>query len=142
METYEILIAIALIAVVILIMIMGYLMTRTGRNEPWRREIKDKLKELTILSNNDDEIFIKTAIMEADKLLEFVLQRYNVPGETLGEKLNNSQKYFSRPENMERAWNGHKVRNSLAHDLGFRPNEDQLRLAFADIAAAIRDLAG
>jgi len=140
MENLEIIISVSILIVVILLIVIGYIITRKGKSEPWRKDAQEKLKELMILSSNNEVVFVKTAIVEADKLLDFLLIKHLLPGNTLGERLSDAHAVFSKKENMERAWKGHKVRNSLVHDLSFNPDIKQLRYAFADLAAAIQDL--
>lgn len=141
METLEIVISVGVSVALVLIIILGLIISRKSADTGWKKKAMLKLDELIVLSNNDEPAFIKTAIMEVDKLLDFVLQQYKIPGNTLGERLKVSEKHFLKKENFEKAWQGHKVRNSLAHDLHYRGDKFQLRRAFADIASAVRDLA-
>ncbi len=141
METLEVIISVSVVVAVLFIMTAGFIISKKETGTGWKKKAMHKLDELIVLSNNDEQAFIKTAIMEADKLLDFVLEQSRLQGETLGEKLKKSEKAFKKRESFERAWNGHKVRNSLAHDLHFRADNSQLRKAFSDLAAAIRDLA-
>jgi hypothetical protein len=140
METLEIVISVTVVSVVLFLMIIGFFMTRSPKRKSWNKEVLSKLHELTILSSNADTVYVKNAIMEADKLLDFALERNSVQGDTLGEKLGKAQNVFTNKENLERAWNGHKVRNSLAHDINFRADTKQLREAFSELSAGIKDL--
>jgi hypothetical protein len=54
------------------------------------------------------------AILKADTILDTCLKE-KVPGETLGERLKNAGQLM-RPDAYQAAWDGHKVRNSLAHE--------------------------
>lgn len=141
METLEIVISIGVVVALVFVMTVGFIISRKSTNTGWKKKAMLKLDELIVLSNNDEPAFIKTAIMEVDKLLDFILQQYKIPGTTLGERLKVSEKYFQKRDNFEKAWQGHKVRNSLAHDLHYKADNFQLRRAFADIASAVRDLA-
>lgn len=140
MDTLEIVISVTVVLVVLVLMIAGFIMTRSPKRKSWNKLVLSKLHELTILSSNDDPIFIKNAIIEADKLLDYALDKNLVQGDTLGEKLSKAHNVFSSSENYERAWDGHKVRNSLAHDINFRADTKQLRVAFSDLSAGIKDL--
>lgn len=140
METLEIVISLTVVSIVSFLMIIGFFMTRSPKRKSWNKDVLSKLHELTILSSNADPVFVKNAIMEADKLLDFALERNLVQGDTLGEKLGKAQNVFTHKENLEKAWNGHKVRNSLAHDINFRADTKRLREAFSELSAGIKDL--
>jgi hypothetical protein len=53
----------------------------------------------------------REAIMEADVMLDEVLREKGYPGETLGDKLQSAHFH-----SVQDAWEGHKVRNRIAHD--------------------------
>jgi hypothetical protein len=56
----------------------------------------------------------RVAIIEADTMLDELLQSYNFPGENLGERLKNANsKVFPT---IQSAWEAHKVRNRIAHE--------------------------
>ncbi len=81
---------------------------------------------------------LRQAVLEADKLLSLVLADL-VAGETLGQRLKNARNIF--PYDLyNRAWQAHKVRNALAHDLDFEPTGDMLRDTLRDFEAVIRSL--
>ena len=56
----------------------------------------------------------RLAILEADVLLEQVLDSASFRGETLGEKLKNADS--GSLISLQSAWDAHKVRNSIAHE--------------------------
>ena len=55
----------------------------------------------------------KTAIMEADIILDKTLQSLGVGGTTLGERLKSMSPQSFR--SLQEAWDAHKVRNEIAH---------------------------
>lgn len=63
----------------------------------------------------------KLAIIEADKLVDTVLKKSGIKGETLGERLRNAQKLISR-DVYSNMWEAHKVRNQIVHDHDFNIN--------------------
>ncbi|MFA6422955.1 MAG: hypothetical protein WCW17_00710 [Patescibacteria group bacterium] len=60
----------------------------------------------------------KTAIIEADKILDHILKSMVSNAETMGERLKMARNYFSS-EGYNAAWEAHKVRNRLAHESDF-----------------------
>jgi len=74
-------------------------------------EISKKFSELESMEP-------KLAIIEADKLVDTVLKKAGIKGETLGERLRNAQKLISR-DVYSNMWEAHKVRNQIVHDHDF-----------------------
>jgi hypothetical protein len=56
----------------------------------------------------------RLAIIEADTILDDITRRMGYPGDTLGERLKQIEPsdFFT----LQRAWEGHKVRNRIAHE--------------------------
>jgi|GEM_PF-1886009 len=71
--------------------------------------------ELTRMWHDIEELDPKMAVIEADKLVDTVLKRANVRGDSLGERLRGVQKLVSRQVYND-MWEAHKVRNRLVHE--------------------------
>lgn len=91
--------------------IFDKLMPRGGFSVLPPGEISKKYSELESMEP-------KLAIIEADKLVDTVLKKAGIKGETLGERLRNSQKLISR-DVYSNMWEAHKVRNQIVHDHDF-----------------------
>ena len=78
----------------------------------------------------------KNDILEADKLLDFALEKYGYSG-SLGEKLKKASKLFSDKNGV---WVAHKMRNKLAHEINFQPSEFEFRLALESFRKVLLDL--
>lgn len=63
--------------------------------------------------NSDDANKWKLAILEADIILSELLDSLNLPGNGIGEKLKAVED--SDFDHIEEAWEGHKIRNAIAH---------------------------
>jgi hypothetical protein len=81
----------------------------------------------------------REAIMRADILLDKGLQLYSVPGLTLGERLKASNGKMSK-DILDRAWNAHKVRNRLAHELNYSLSSQEASQAMSDFKQVLRSL--
>jgi hypothetical protein len=79
---------------------------------------------------------LKNDILEADKLLDFVLEKYGYPG-SLGEKLKKAGRLFTDKNGV---WIAHKMRNKLAHEINFQPSEFEFRAALENFRKALLDL--
>lgn len=86
-------------------------------------EIKDKNINQTLENpkwklveehiNSDDPNKWKLAILEADIILSEMLERFSLPGESVGEKLKAVEP--SDFDTLDQAWEAHKIRNAIAH---------------------------
>jgi len=75
--------------------------------------------ELTQMWQEVEELDPKMAVIEADKIVDTVLKRAGIRGESLAERLRNIQKLVSRRVYND-MWEAHKVRNRLVHEFGHR----------------------
>ena len=72
----------------------------------------------------------KIAIIEADTILDEIVERMGYHGETLGERLKKIEK--SDFNTLDNAWEAHKVRNAIAHEgSAFQLNEREARRVIA-----------
>ncbi len=79
---------------------------RGSKNERWR-------KTLTYLFSESSSDW-KLAIIEADAMLEDLMNELGFKGDNLGEKLKNAaQDSF---KNLSLAWEVHTIRNKIAHE--------------------------
>ncbi len=81
-----------------------------SKNERWR-------KVLTYIFSINSADW-KLAIIEADSMLEGLMEELGFRGENLGEKLKSANQETFRP--LSAAWEAHTVRNKIAHEgLGY-----------------------
>lgn len=82
---------------------------------------------------------LRQAIMEADKLLDYVLQGKGYRGETMAERMRSANREFSRRNDV---WAAHKLRNALAHEVDFDLVPSQVKQSIKAFERAIKDLDG
>lgn len=78
----------------------------------------------------------KHALIEVDKLLDFVLKKRGFEG-SLGDKLKRAEKCFSHTDDV---WTAHKLRNRCVHEVGFDITEREARKALSSYKQALWDL--
>ena len=84
------------------------------------REVEDQRQEnprwLQVQDhiNSQNPAEWRLAIIEADSILEDMTLKMGIPGETLGERLKNTEP--SDFLTLQNAWEAHKVRNRIAHE--------------------------
>ena len=80
---------------------------------------------------------LRNAVSEADKLLDYTLRGRGYSGQTMAERLKKSE---SRLSDKEAVWEAHKLRNHLAHEVGFDLVASQAQAALAAFRQALSDL--
>ncbi len=81
-----------------------------------RAEIEKKWSDIESIFNIGGDSRLKSSIMEADKLVDYVLKSKNINGNTFGERLKNAKNQFKNYEDYNNLWFAHKVRNNIAHE--------------------------
>ncbi len=113
---------------------MLVLISRRRRRIPAhdKQFIKSKWKELgPLVRENADK-----AIFEADKLLDYALKKLGYEG-TLGEKMKAADAHFTNSNGL---WAAHKLRNKIAHEVGFNLSEEDAKNAMRQFEKALKDL--
>jgi hypothetical protein len=83
---------------------------------------------------------LRNAINEADKLFDLALSQAGLPGHTMGERLKAARPRFGNYAAYDGVWKAHKLRNALAHEVGFDLVPSQAREAIADFGKGLREL--
>lgn len=87
-------------------------------NPHWERVVS----QINSLNENDWRL----AIIEADIMLDDILNKLGLPGDTMGDKL----KVVERSDftTIDNAWEAHKIRNQIAHEgPSFRLNQHEAK---------------
>jgi len=80
----------------------------------------------------------KLAVIEADILLDEILRRGGYHGDSLGERLQGVER--SDFETIDLAWEGHKIRNRIAHEgVNFNLSHEQAKRAIACYQQVFRE---
>lgn len=80
-----------------------------------RNYIIRKRQEIESLLNSENDIKLKHAVMEADKLVDFILRKKDYRGDTFADRLRSAEQYMDQ-STYQNLWDGHKIRNQIAHD--------------------------
>ena len=80
---------------------------------------------------------LKSSINEADKLLDHVLKQLGYPGVTMADRLKVAGERFT---DRNAVWRAHKLRNALAHEIGFDLVPSQAKEALRDFEQGLKDL--
>lgn len=80
---------------------------------------------------------LKTALVEADKLLDYVLRAKGFKGETMADRMKVAGPKMG---NVTAVWAAHKLRNMLVHEVEHDIVPEQIKHSVGDIGQAIRVL--
>lgn len=125
------LIVIALIVLAVIVVFLVYLKSRkTGLSEHQQKKIYQSWRRI------NSQATAEQAILEADKLLDYVLVQKGYTG-SLGSKLKVHGKLFSR---LNDVWYAHKLRNRIAHELHLQISDTEYTKAMSYFKQALKDL--
>ena len=82
----------------------------------------------------------KSAILDADKLVDFVLKNQGVKGETMGERMKNARSKFEGYTDYDNLWFAHKVRNNIAHETEHELGSAEAKRAIEYYEQALKSL--
>lgn len=80
---------------------------------------------------------LKSALIEADKLLDYVMQAKGLKGDTMGDRLKLNGKKFS---DLNGIWSAHKLRNQYVHDVHIDVVPREVEQAVARLGQGMKDL--
>ncbi|MCX6713043.1 MAG: hypothetical protein NTY66_02445 [Candidatus Vogelbacteria bacterium] len=105
-------------------------MEKTGKkNARW--------EEVERLISSDNESDLKLAVIEADKMLEDLLSTLGYAGESIGDRLMNVGK--GDMESLDDAWEAHKYRNRIAHEVDFKISQHEAKQVIALYGRVFRE---
>ncbi len=99
-------------------------------------EIKARWATIMAASNTGAS-GLKSSLNEADKLLDHVMKQAGYSGEKMAERLKLAGPRFT---DKNAVWRAHKLRNALAHEIGFDLVPSQAKEALRDFEQALKDL--
>jgi len=103
-----------------------------------KTELAARRQEIEKLLVSNNPIELKHAVMEADKLVDYVLISYGYPGETFADRLRAAERNMDR-NTYQSIWEGHKVRNQLAHEHNANISKEEFKQAVNNLLKYIRN---
>lgn len=96
------------------------------------RKIQDGWARVDELITVGQPSQLRQAVIKADNLLDFALQRLTT-GAVMGERLKNAREYFKDYAVYQGLWQAHKVRNALVHEADYEPTHHVSKEAIGKI---------
>ena len=134
----------AVVIMLIVILLIGFailavLALTRGHGRRLLNQEKYRTAWLEIENNitKDNNSSYQFAILSADKLLDKALKESGVPGETMGDRLKQSDRLL---QDINGVWAAHKMRNRIAHEVGGNINKVVAKRMLAIYKNALKDL--
>lgn len=99
--------------------------------------MRERWKRIERLAGSPEHEGDRLAIIEADKLLDFVLKQMHMPGDTFAYRLKFTQRKYYELKKVRFA---HELRNKLVHDPDFNLRRAQAQAALKEFQKALRVL--
>jgi len=93
--------------------------TRHGLNTSDLQDVKRKWAEIEQLLKLGRPSNFKTAILEADKLLDHVFKLYGYRGKTMGDRMKSIPRDRFDRDFFDDMWQAHKIRNEMVHNMNY-----------------------
>jgi len=102
-----------------------------------KQGIKKRWQEIEKMLDGPGEMNYKLAVMEADKVLDYVLKSMSMSGKDMGERIRFASFRFSR---LKKVWWAHVLRNQLVHEATFSLAHSTAKRAIKTFERALREL--
>lgn len=113
--------------------------TKKGRGIVDKNIVEKKWQEINEMVKMGGESRLRSAMVEADKVLDYTLRGRVYPGESMGERLKSAVNDMSR-EGYNAAWEAHKLRNRIVHEIDHEIFIWEVQKAMRNFEKALRDL--
>ena len=84
-----------------------------------KEDIKRKWQEIEQLISFGKPSNFKTAILEADKLLDHALRLLGYRGSTMGDRMKAISRNKFERDFFDDMWQAHKIRNEMVHNMNY-----------------------
>lgn len=116
-----------------------FLLLSYGKKGPKLNIQKNRIQFLSIEQQlrADQPASYHMAILNADKMLDKIMQDLNVKGNTMGERL---KAYNNKFSDVNSVWAAHKLRNQIAHEPNVSITYRDAVIAVKQFRKALKDL--
>ncbi len=113
------------LAVIFLLLIIFVNNLSNKESSEWKLKVEKELSNIIRINNLPTVEAAQSALVKTDKLLDYCLKNRKVPGDSMGLRLKNGKKYFSKTQ-YSNIWEAHKIRNKIVHDIEVRISRNVL----------------
>jgi hypothetical protein len=112
---------------------------RSSSHEPKLGDVRERWS-IIMATSQGGAAGLKSSITEADKLIDAVMRSQGLAGDTMADRLKAAKNRFSDYSVYDGIWRAHKLRNALAHEVGFDLVPSQARDALQAFERGLKDL--
>lgn len=127
--------AISLLVVLLVGAASFFIMRKRQPHELKIEQFQTKWQDLQKMCS--DKKLWKSAVNEADHLLDEALRKKHIRGKSMGERLVHAQRMFT---NNDGVWFGHKLRNRVESEPDIKLKEADVKDALIGIRQGLKDL--
>lgn len=102
--------------------------------------MREKWAEIETLMKVGRPSAFKTAVLDADKLLDHVLKSLNYRGQTMGERMKMIPRDDFDRDFFNDMWQAHKLRNEMVHNMDYNVMDFEARTAIKKFEKTLQDL--
>ncbi|MBI2448129.1 hypothetical protein HYV44_01015 [Candidatus Microgenomates bacterium] len=113
---------------------------RGGLSVQERIYVREKWAEIETLMKVGRPSAFKTAVLDADKLLDHVLKSLNYRGQTMGERMKMIPRDDFDRDFFNDMWQAHKLRNEMVHNMDYNVMDFEARTAIKKFEKTLQDL--
>lgn len=125
---------ILIIIVILILLLFVYILSKFKKPKLNKAHYSKSLDAIARLLNSAN---YQLVVMESDKLLDSALKDLGIRGSTMGQRLKNC----NNPNlNLNDAWWAHKLRNRVAHEVGYNVSESSAVRVFKILKATLKKL--
>jgi len=104
---------------------IGLLVVMSVHNQPkLNRELVSNRWKKVLKFAKEGEAGQQQAVVEADKLVDYVLRQYKISGETMADRMRGAEDMIP---NYNDLWKAHKLRNRLVHEQSVSLSKKELK---------------
>ena len=128
---------IAIFAVLIVFVVAKSFYNKSRSSGVDKKFIAERWKQIDDLVQHGKQMNYKLAVIEADKLLDHVLQELNFPGTKMSDRLKMASYKFPA---LKQVWWAHKVRNKVVHEVRYSLSAGETRKVISLFKKALKIL--
>lgn len=128
---------IAFVAVIVVFVVARSFYNKSRSVGVDKKFIAERWKQIDELVSHGKQMNYKLAVIEADKLLDHVLQELNFPGTKMSTRLKMASYKFPA---LKQVWWAHKVRNNVVHEVRYSLSAGETRKVISLFKKALKIL--
>jgi uncharacterized protein YutE (UPF0331/DUF86 family) len=107
-----------------------------------REIVQKKWQEIEKLMELGGESRFKQAVLEADKLVHFVLKKLGYSGDDMADCMKAAKDRFSSYDIYSELWEAHKCRNRIVHEVDHELLHQEAQKSIARFEKTLKNLGG